>query len=100
MLLKVHEIKQKGFTEIVVALCDEKLLGKKIGGNFFINPRFYRGKKTSEEQVLQALSNASIINAVGEDSVNFLIKHDIIKTEHVKKIKNVPHAQIIFLHTK
>ncbi|MBR9679201.1 MAG: DUF424 family protein [Nanoarchaeota archaeon] len=98
MILKVHEVKQGGNTKLVVALCDDDLVGKILGDGFFVNPRFYGGEKYGEKRVLELLSSASVVNAVGEDSVRLLLNHDLVKSENVVSVGGVPHAQVFVVN--
>lgn len=97
MILKVHEVVQTGFTEVVVALCDDVLVGKYLGGDFFVNPRFYKGRKCSRKRALESIGQASIVNAVGEESVKLLLDNKIIGEDGVVTIGGVPHAQVVVL---
>ena len=97
MFLKVHEVKQGGNFELVVALCDDDLIGKNLGDDFFVSPRFYKGKKTSKKRALENLSVASVINAVGKVSVQLLLDSKLVKEENVVKVGGVPHAQVFVM---
>jgi hypothetical protein len=97
MILKVHEINQRGNFEVVVALCDDDLLGKNLGDDFFVNPRFYNGKKCSKKRALEVLSNASTVNAIGKDSVQLLLDSNLVKEGNVVSVGGVPHAQVFVM---
>ncbi len=93
MIMKIHEVNG----EIIVALCDDKLLGKKLGT--FKVGRFYNGKKTSAEEVLATLKSATIINAIGKETVEFLIQNNFIDRNSITYIENEPHAQMVKVWT-
>ena len=97
MILKVHEVEQKGFTEVVVALCDDDLIGRELREGFFVNPRFYKGRRCSKKRALENLKHASIVNALGRDSVQLLLDNDFVKKEEIVEINGVPHAQVFVL---
>lgn len=100
MLLKIEEIHQGSFKEIVVRLCDKDLLGKNLGDDFFVNPRFYKGQKASEKRCAEAVECASMVNAIGKESVDFLLKKGFITKENVTLIGGVPHAQIFVVERR
>lgn len=82
--------------EILLAVCDKELLGKtlksddveiKIGD-------FYKGEEVTEEDLLSNVEKAKTINAIGEKTISFLIKNNIISRENLIYISGIPHAQI------
>ena len=96
MYLKIH---QSG-TEIIVAVCDKDLLGKKLkhgNVNVVISEGFYKGDIASEEQVIAALVNARTANLFGERTVACAIKCGAVDPECVVIISGVPHAQIFHI---
>ena len=93
MYVKVH----KSGDRIIIAICDKNLIGKKIKTKDLeinITERFYKGEELSEQEILKLLKEAENINILGQKSIDFAIKHKIIKKSSVIFIKNVPHAQI------
>ncbi len=97
MQVKVHEVEKQGFKEIVVTLCDNDVLGTHLGNDFFVNPRFYSGQEMSDEKALDAVAGASVVNAVGENSVGLLIKVGLVKEDETVRIGGVPHAQVFVI---
>jgi len=94
MYFKKHVIKDK----IVIAVCDEDLVGKKFSEDDYtldISNRFYKGEKKSEEQIKKILKRSSNINIVGEKIIKLAVGWKIIKKENIIKIGGIPHAQII-----
>ncbi len=96
ILLRVHEVEREGFKEIVVALCDEELLGKTLDNDFFVNPRFYGGESLGDEAIRFVLG-ASIVNAVGNQSVGLLVSNGLVKKEDIIRIGGISHAQIVVI---
>ncbi|HJH31632.1 MAG TPA: DUF424 family protein [Methanosarcinaceae archaeon] len=93
MYLKIH----KSGSEILVAVCDRNLLGKKLehdNVNVEISEEFYRGDIASDEQVIEALTNAKSANLFGKKAVACAIKCGAVDPECAKTINGVPHAQI------
>lgn len=93
--VKIH----KGSSE-VIAICDEKLIGKKFSDGKFcldIKENFYKGELMKEEQVKDILRNVTNLNIVGEEAIKLALEEGIIDKEGIMKIKGVPHAQLIVL---
>lgn len=93
--VKVH----KGSSE-VIAICDEKLIGKKFSDGKFcldVKENFYKGELMDEKQVKEVIKNASNLNIVGEESVKLALSEGIIEKDCIIKIKGVPHAQLVVL---
>ncbi len=100
MYLKIHEVDMKNHIEVIVALCDSELIGKRlIEGNLrlHVNPRFYRGELARKDTVENAFRLATVANIVGKKSVALALKSGIIKKENVIKVAGVPHAQMVLM---
>ena len=90
--IKVHKIGK----EVMVALCDENLLGKKLNLGKIrieINKEFYGGKIADENEVKEILKDATIINAFGKNSIELLAKEEFISKKNILIVDGVPHAQ-------
>lgn len=93
MYVKTHESQAR----IVVAICDEDLIGKKFTEGekqLEVSERFYKGEKKPEEQVVNILQEATNLNIVGKKTIEIALKSKIIEKDAIVKIKNIPHAQI------
>ena len=91
---------QESREELIVAACDSDLLGKKIVDKKFtfdINKKFYGGELVDIEKMIKVLKMATIANIVGEECINAAVSAGIIDEESIKKIKNIPHAQLFKL---
>jgi len=96
MYLKIH----KSGNEIIVAVCDKDVLGKKLkhgNVNVEISEGFYKGDIVSEEQVIEALANAMTANLFGERTIACAINCGAVDAECVVVIDGVKHAQIFHL---
>lgn len=83
--------------EVLVAICDAKLLGKefKLGElKLKIDESFYRGEEASVEACMRALREATVANLVGS-IVEHAVKAGFVDRENVMMFKDVPHAQIV-----
>jgi hypothetical protein len=94
MIVKKHSQNNK----LVLAICDEDLLGKTIEENDLVldlKSNFYRGEKTTEQELEKLLKTSYIVNAVGKNSIEFLEKQGLIKKENAKIIAKTPCVQIV-----
>ena len=93
MYVKVHESEAR----IVVAICDEELIGKKFSEDdkqLEITERFYKGEKKEKEEVTEIMKEATNSNLVGKETIDLALENEIIEKESIITIKNIPHSQI------
>ncbi|AEH60459.1 Protein of unknown function DUF424 [Methanosalsum zhilinae DSM 4017] len=93
MYLKIH----KSGNEVLVAACDEELLGMKLKygtADVEINEEFYGGEIVSEKEIISALESATTANLFGERAVTCGIKCGAIDPKCVINIDGYPHAQL------
>lgn len=86
--------------EIVVAICDEKLLGKKInfkGYKVEVSRNFYGERLINEKIALGAIKVAMIGNLFGKEIVKLAKKNGFIDGKNVILIDGIPHAQFVKL---
>jgi len=78
--------------DILVAICDENVLGKEIeiekGFKVVASERFYK-------EALSLMEKATIGNLLGENIVKLAIEKNIISSESVILIGGIPHAQFV-----
>lgn len=86
-------------TDIVVAICDKNLLGKKIeieeGFSIRIKQNFYKDKIISEKEAVELMKNATILNVFGKNIIKLAIENEVISKENVIFFNGVPHAQFV-----
>ena len=90
--MKIHRFKD----EKIVGICDENLVGKKLMFNdieIVINEKFYKGELVDSEKVKKEISDATIINAFGENSISLLKETGFISENNILYVEGVPHAQ-------
>lgn len=83
---------------LVIGACDEHLLGKKfVDGKFKIDvsKNFYGGERVNKDTLAKYLSDATIANLVGEESVNCAIRLGLVNRDCILRIKGIPHAQLV-----
>jgi hypothetical protein len=85
--------------EILVAICDEELVGKEIeierDFRVIVNERFYKGRLIDEREAVELMEKATIGNLIGKRIIEVAIRENIISPESVILIGGVPHAQFI-----
>jgi hypothetical protein len=91
---------RKTHDHVLVAVCDEPLLGKVlIDGDFEFNisKEFYGGKLVDIETYLEHLKDATIVNMVGQASVEAAVNAGMVHKQAILYIDGHPHAQWIKL---
>jgi len=90
-------LKKEG-NNVLLAICDEELLGKTLREGkivFKISEDFYKGKKISVDQAVSMIENSTIINLIGNECVKKAIENGYVHPEAVLKIEGISHAQIM-----
>lgn len=85
---------------VILAVCDCDLLGKTLKEGkivFHIKNEFYQGRKTTVEEAVELIANATIVNLVGKICVEKAISEGYVHPDAVIKIEGIPHAQIMKL---
>ncbi|MFC1801666.1 DUF424 family protein [Nanoarchaeota archaeon] len=96
----VAKLHQNPDGQKILALCDKNLLGKKFEeGNrqLDLTSNFYQGEEKSEEEIKELIKDAYIINLVGQESLDLIKKLNLVEEEHIIRINNIPHAQIVLV---
>ena len=86
--------------DIVVAVCDEEILGKTLDGGrvpFKVSEGFYKGTLGDIDEALLAIKQGTICNLVGKQIVKAAIDCKIVHERAIIYIGDVPHAQIVKL---
>ena len=94
MIIKKH----KSSRGLIVALCDDSILGKKFCDGdavLDLSSDFYSGERVDGDDALKICRRAYIINAAGRDSVSFLIKNKFIGNKSMIRVGGVPYAQCL-----
>ena len=88
----------KAADDIILAACDEDVLGKTFRGDearITVNERFYNGELVSEETFIQRMESVSIMNLVGERTIAIAIERGHVSEENVMDIGGVKHVQVV-----
>jgi len=83
---------------VLVAACDEELLGRTlVEGEIYFNvsERFYKGSKMTVEEAIDLIRNADTANLIGARIVDRAKRERLVHPEAVLNIAGVPHAQIV-----
>ncbi|MEM4337090.1 MAG: DUF424 family protein [Candidatus Woesearchaeota archaeon] len=99
MIIKEHKTRSGN----IIAICDSSIIGKKfVEGDAVLDlsSDFYRGKKSSKEEILSKCKKAYIINAVGEETINLLLSQKIISEKNIIKVQGIPFAQCILIENE
>ncbi len=86
--------------DILVAICDKEILGKKMKFKELkikIDENFYKGVEINEKVALNLIKKATIVNLFGKNIVNLALGKGFVKKDNIIKIEGYPHAQIIKL---
>jgi len=83
---------------VLLAVCDEDLLGKTLRETdvvFEVKEEFYKGFKTSVEEAIDLIRQSTIVNLVGCNIVKKAIEKGYVHPQAVLEICGVLHAQIV-----
>jgi hypothetical protein len=93
---KIHRSRAEKY-EIVLAICDKELKGKKLRENpeFLIDKKFYGEEECEEEKAIELLEKCTIANLTGKKIIKLALDKNFITRENIILIGDVPHAQIV-----
>ena len=83
---------------ILLAIADKDIVGKTFKSNdleIFITKDFYHEDFCDDKKALELIKQATIVNAMGKNIIDLLVKEDFVKRENVLKPCGVPHVQIV-----
>ncbi len=86
--------------DMLVAVCDEEILGKTLEGGrvpFKVSEGFYKGTLGDVDEAIAAMKQATICNLVGKKIVEAAIDCNMVHERAVIYFGDVPHAQIVKL---
>ena len=93
MMFSVHTSEYQG--NKMLNICDDKLLGRYIGNEkdgpiMHISKGYYGGHMVSREEASKLLSESSIINMVGKDTISLAVELGIGSEKGARIISGVP----------
>ena len=84
--------------DMVVAVCDEEILGETLEGGrvpFKVSEGFYKGTLGEIDEAIAAMRQATICNLVGKTIVEAAIECNMVHERAVIYFGDIPHAQIV-----
>jgi len=84
--------------EILLAACDEEVLGRNLTEGEFclsVDRRFYEDKFVNIDELAKLLDNATMANLTGNKVVNRAIELGFISEDCIAEISEIKHAQIV-----
>ena len=96
--MEVYAKLSKCGKHVLLAACDEELLGKTLKDGkivFKVGKEFYEGSKMPVDEAIELMAESTVVNLVGANIVNKAIEQGMVHPEAVLNICGVPHAQIV-----
>ena len=96
MILMFAKLHKRG-NLIILAACDEELLGKKLKGekiSIKISENFYKGNKVNEAELIELLNEADSSNLIGKKVVEVALKAGFAVEKNCIYFGKIPHLQI------
>ncbi|MEM0128598.1 MAG: DUF424 family protein [Thermoplasmata archaeon] len=95
IVMRIHRVR----AEIVVAACDEELLGQDLpvgtqGRTVRVSPQFYGERRVGREELLWALARATTANLLGARTIALAQEGGILDGGATGSLGGVPHAEI------
>jgi len=98
LTLEVYAKLSKCGKHVLLAACDEELLGEVLRDGkivFKIGEEFYKGPKMPVNEAVELMKESTVVNMVGHNIVKKAIEQGLVHPEAVIEICGVPHAQIV-----
>ena len=92
--MKIYEARG----EKLIAICDEELIGRVFRDGSLVlrvDEEFYKGLLIPLSVAMERAEEATILNLVGENTVNAAIKKGLVHPDAVIRIAGIPHAQSV-----
>lgn len=95
IVMRVHRVR----AEIVVAACDEELLGRSLpvgtaGRTVAVTSHFYGERRVTAEEFLLAARRATIVNLLGARVLATAERAGLVAPGGTGTLGGVPHAEI------
>lgn len=95
MIVKIHKTDDK---RLVLAVCDNDILGKKFeesNKQLDLTSDFYKGEERTNEETCDLMRNSYMLNLVGKKTIKFALDKKIIDQNNVKNICNIPYSTVV-----
>jgi uncharacterized protein len=95
IVMRIHRVR----TEIVVAACDQELLGRQLpvgsnGRTVTVSSDFYGERAVSREELVWAIQKATMVDLLGERVVEVARAEGFVTDGGQGSLGGIPHAQI------
>jgi hypothetical protein len=84
----------------ILAACDQEILGMTFRGDgvkIKVSELFYGGESVSEEVFIERTKSVTIMNLVGNRTVDMAVKEGLVSEQNVMVIGEVKHAQVVIM---
>ena len=95
MEVKVYIKQHQRQDKVVFGVCDKNLIGNTLTKDkfqFHVSENFFGGDLVLLDEIIPLLAHCENFNAVGENVIAHLIKHEIIHPKAVSVINGIPIA--------
>ena len=82
----------------ILAACDEDIVGKTFRGDglrITVSELFYKDRTVTEEEFSDMMDAASMMNLVGNRTVDFAVKAGYVDEKRILTVGGVKHAQVV-----
>lgn len=93
-IVKIHNTENGN----LVSVCDKEIFGKRLEDEnceIDLSKNFYAGEEKSEQELINILDKAYMINVVGNNAVKLMIELGLVDPDHVLEVQGVKHAQAL-----
>ena len=95
MRVKIHRTPDK---RTVVAVCDNEIFGKCFEQGELcldLSSEFFNGDEMTAKEATKILLDAYVVNFAGQRSVELGKNLNLVDADKIKKIDDVPYAQVV-----
>lgn len=88
-------------SDVLLAISDSALVGEAFEEGeitLTVSKDFYAGESCNDDKAVELVKSSTIVNAVGQQIVDLLVREKFIDRASVLIVSGVPHAQIIAMN--
>lgn len=95
IVMRVHRVR----AEVVVAACDEELLGRRLpvgskGRTVEVSSQFYGERVVARDELVLAIRRATVVNLLGARVLAVAREEGLVASDGSGELGGVPHAEI------
>lgn len=90
--------KKSSLHGMLLVITDSEILGKKFEEGKLqldLSKKFYQGEEMNKEKVKDLIPEARYIHATGKEAVGTLVEEDIVESDKILHVQNIPHAEVV-----